>query len=78
MATLLLVVSGVCLLSAFAWRGGAPVSAAIGTTTAVAASFLTMPDGPLVLPVALATGVVAAFGLAAAVGVLHPPEPHRH
>lgn len=77
MATMLLVISGLCLVPALFWRAGAPASTAAGTASAVAASFLTVPPGPLVLPVALATGVVAAFGLAATVGVLHPPEPHR-
>ena len=77
MATMFLAVSALCLLSAFGWRASAPFSAAVGSTSAVAASFLTVPPGPLVLPVTLATGVVAAFGLAAAVGILHPPEPHR-
>ena len=78
MATMFLGISILCLLSAFAWRATAPAAAAVGTSTAVVASFLTAPPGPLALPVALATGVVAAFGLAAAVGLLHPPEPHRH
>ena len=78
MATMFLVLSGLCLVAAFAWRATSPLAAVTGTTSAVAASFLTVPPGPLVLPVALATGVVAAFGLAAAVGALHPPEPHRH
>lgn len=77
MATMFLAISALCLLSASTWRASGPVAAAIGATTAVAASFLTVPPGPLVLPVALATGVVAAFGLAAAVGILHPPEPHH-
>jgi hypothetical protein len=77
MATMLLVVSVLCLVSTYVWRASAPIAAATGTTTAVAASFLTVPPTPLVLPVALATGLVAAFGLAATVGILHPPEPHR-
>lgn len=77
MATMLLVISGLCLLSAIGWRASAPSAAAIGTTTAVAASFLTVPPGPLAVPVAVATGVVAAFGLATTVGILHPPEPRR-
>ncbi len=78
MATMLLGLSAMCLLSAFAWRAGAPVLAPVGAAAAVAASFLTVPPGPLVLPVALATGLVAAFGLATAFGLLHPPAPHHH
>ena len=78
MATMLLVVSGLCLVAALAWRPVAPTAAAVGTASAVAASFLTVPPGPLAIPVALATGVVAAFGLSTAVGLLHPPQPHRH
>lgn len=78
MATMLLVVSGLCLLSTFAWRAGTPVTAPVGALTAVAASFLSVPPGPLVVPVAVATGLVAAFGLATALGLLHPPAPQHH
>ena len=78
MATMLLVVSGLCLLAVLAWPSGAPGLAPAGATAAVAASFLTMPPGPLFLPVAVATGLVAAFGLAAAFGLLHPPAPDHH
>ncbi len=77
MTTMLLAVSGLCLLSAIAWRTSAPAVAPLGATSAVAASFLTMPPGPLAVPVALATGLVAAFGLATAFGLLHPPAPHH-
>ncbi len=77
-ATMLLAISGLCLLAAFAWRPGAQVAAPLGALAAVAASFLTVPPGPLVLPVALATALVAAFGLATVLGLLHPPAPqHR-
>jgi len=72
-----LVLSGLCLLSASAWRLSAPLAAPLGASSAVAASYLTVPPGPLVLPVALATGLVAAFGLATAFGLLHPPAPHH-
>ncbi len=78
MTTMLLVLSGLCLLSAFAWRSGTPVTAPVGALAAVAASILTVPPGPLVLPVTLATALVAAFGLATAFGILRPPQPHRH
>ncbi len=74
-ATMLLAISGVCLLAAVAWPNGAPVAAPVGALAVVAASFLTVPPGPLVLPVTLATAVVAAFGLATALGLLHPPVP---
>jgi hypothetical protein len=70
--------SGLCLVSAFAWRSSAPYVAPAGAMAAVAASFLTVPPGPLAVPVAVATGVVAAFGLATAFGLLHPPAPHHH
>ena len=76
-ATMLVVLSGLCLLSTFAWREATPVTAPVGALAAVAASFLTVPPGPLVVPVTLATGLVAAFGLATALGVLHPPTPHH-
>ncbi len=50
----------------------------IGAATAVAASFLTVPAAPLVVPVAVATGLVAAVGIAITFGLLHPPAPqHR-
>ncbi len=76
--TMLLVVSALCLLSVLAWRTGAAVAAPIGSVAAVVASFLSVPAGPLVLPVALATGLVAAFGVATALGLLHAPAPqHR-
>jgi len=75
--TMLLVLSGLCLVSVLAWRAGAVVAAPVGATAAVAASFLTAPDGPLVVPVALAAGLVAAFGLATALGLLHPPTPQH-
>jgi hypothetical protein len=78
MATMLVVVSGLLLLSAFAWPTGAPVAAPAGAVAAVTASFLIAPPGPLVVPVAVATGLVAAVGLATALGLLHPPTPqHR-
>ena len=73
MTTMLLVLSGLCLVSVLAWRAGAVVAAPVGAAAAVTASFFTAPSGPLVLPVALATGVVAAIGLATALGLLHPP-----
>jgi len=72
---MLLVLSGLCLLAALTWRAGAPFSAPIGAAAAVGASFLATPPGPLVLPVALASGAVAAFGLAAVLGLVHPPAP---
>ncbi len=76
--TMLLVVSALCLLSVLAWRAGASVAAPIGSMAAVVASFLSVPAGPLVLPVALASGLVAAFGFAMALGLLHAPAPqHR-
>ncbi len=75
MTTMLLVLSGLCLVSVLAWRTGAMVAAPVGATAAVAASFLKAPAGPLALPVALAAGLVAAFGLATALGLLHPPAP---
>ncbi len=76
--TMLLVVSALCLLSVVAWRAGAGVAAPVGSMAAVVASFLSVPPGPLVLPVALATGLVAAIGFATALGLLHPPAPqHR-
>lgn len=78
MATILVVLSGLCLLSAFAWRASAQVTAPAGAGAAVAASLLTVPPGPLALPVTIATVLVAAFGLAAAFGLLHPPAPHHH
>ncbi len=78
MTTMLLVVSGLCLVSVLAWRASASVAAPVGATSAVAASFLSAPSGPLVLPVALASGLVAAFGLATALGLLHPPLPQHH
>lgn len=71
--TMLLVVSALCLLSVVAWRAGATVAAPVGSMAAVVASFLSVPPGPLVLPVALASGFVAAFGFATALGLLHPP-----
>jgi len=75
---MLLVLSGICLVSVLAWRAGAVVAAPVGATAAVAASFFIAPPGPLVLPVALAAGVVAAIGMATALGLLHPPSPqHR-
>lgn len=77
MATMLTVLSGLCLLAAFAWPARAPLAAPAGAAAAVAASFLTVPPGPLVLPVTIATGLVAAFGLATAFGLLHPPAPHH-
>ena len=78
MTTMLLVLSGLCLVSVLAWRAGAVVAAPAGTAAAVAASFLAAPPDPLVLPVALAAGLVAAIGLATALGLLHPPLPqHR-
>lgn len=73
MVTMLLVLSGLCLLSVIVWPAGAPVAAPVGATAAVAASFLTVPPGPLVLPVTLASGLVAAVGLAVALGLVHPP-----
>jgi len=76
--TMLLVFSALCLLSVVAWRAGAGVAAPVGSMAAVVASFLSVPPGPLVLPVALAAGLVAAFGFATALGLLHPPAPqHR-
>ena len=78
MTTMLLVLSGLCLVSVLAWRAGAMVAAPVGATAAVAASFLTTPPGPLVLPVAVAAGLVAAFGLATALGLLHPPAAQHH
>lgn len=78
MATMLMVLSGLCLLSAFSWPRSAPVAAPAGAFLAVASSFLTAPPGPLVVPVTLATGLVAAVGLATALGLLHPPAPSRH
>lgn len=75
MATMLLAISGLCLLAALAWPNGVSVTAPVGALAAVAASFLTVPPSPLVLPVTLATAVVAAFGLATALGLLHPPVP---
>ncbi len=77
MATMLLVLSGMCLLSGLAWRPSASIVTPVGAAAAVAASFLVVPPGPLVLPVTFATGLVAAFALASALGVLHPPEPHH-
>ncbi len=76
MEVVLLVASGFCLLSALAWPGSTPFTAPAGAMTAVVASILTVPPGPLLLPVTLATGLVAAFGLATALGLLHPPAPH--
>jgi len=78
MATMLVVLSGLCLLSAFAWPSHAPIAAPAGALAAVAASFLTVPPGPLVVPVTVATGLVAAVGLATALGLLHPPVPPLH
>ena len=78
MTTMLLVLSGLCLVSVLAWRAGAMVAAPVGAVAAVSASFLTAPAGPLVLPVAVASGLVAAFGLATALGLLHPPTPQHH
>ena len=78
MTTMLLVLSGLCLVSVLAWPDGAIVAAPVGATAAVAASFLAAPPGPLVLPVALAAGLVAAVGLATALGLLHPPAPQHH
>lgn len=78
MATMLLVLSGLALVATFARPSLAPVTAPSGAAAAVAASFLTVPPGPLALPVAVATGLVAAFGLATAFGLLHPPAPHHH
>ena len=78
MANVLLVLSGLCLLSAFAWRPVTPVTAPAGAAAAVAASFLSVPPGPLAVPVAIATGLVAAFGLATALGLLHAPAPQHH
>ena len=78
MTTMLMVVSGMCLLGAFLRPLSAPVVAPAGAASAVAASFLIMPPGPLALPVAVATGLVAAIGLAAAFGLLHPPAPDQH
>lgn len=76
--TMLLLVSGLCLVSVVAWRPGAVVAAPFGSMAAVAASFLSAPPGPLFLPVALAAGLVAAIGFASALGLLHPPvAPHR-
>jgi len=76
-ATMLVVLSGLCLLAAFAWPVRAPIAAPAGAVAAVAASFLTVPPGPLVLPVTVATGLVAAVGLATALGLLHPPVPQH-
>ncbi|MEO5679750.1 MAG: hypothetical protein ABIS47_08780 [Acidimicrobiales bacterium] len=78
MATMLLVLSALCLVSVLAWRAGATVAAPIGAIAAVAASFLSAPAGPLALPVALATGLVAAVGVASTLGLLHPPAPQPH
>ena len=78
MTTMLLVLSAVCLVSVLAWRAGAMVAAPVGAAAAVAASFLTVPAGPLAVPVALAAGLVAAFGLATTLGLLHPPAPQHH
>ena len=75
MATMLLTISGLCLLATLAWPPGAPLTAPAGALAAVAASFLSVPPGPLELPVAMATALVAAFGLATALGLLHPPVP---
>lgn len=75
MATMLLVLSVLCLVSVLAWRVGATVAAPVGSAAAVAASFLSTPPGPLALPVALATGLVAAVGVATTLGLLHPPAP---
>jgi hypothetical protein len=72
---MLMVLSALCLLSVVSWPRSAPVAAPAGAFLAVAASFLTAPPGPLVLPVAGATGLVAAVGLATALGLLHPPAP---
>jgi len=77
-ATMLVVLSALCLLSAFAWPARAMIAAPTGALAAVAASFLTVPPGPLVVPVTLATGLVAAIGLGTALGLLHPPAPHQH
>ena len=78
MVTMLLVLSALCLLGALTWRASAAISTPIGAAAAVGASFLATPPGPLVLPVALAAGAVAAFGLAAVLGLVHPPAPqHR-
>jgi len=76
MATMLVGLSALCLLTAFAWPRVAPIAAPGGAVAAVAASFLIVPPGPLVVPVALATGLVAAVGLATALGLLHPQTPH--
>lgn len=73
MATMLLVISGLFLLFTFAWPASAPVAAPAGALSAVAASLLTTPPPPLGVPMAIATGLVAAFGLASALGLLHPP-----
>ncbi len=73
--TVMLVLSGLCLLGSLGWHAGAVVTTPVGAAAAVAASFLAAPTGPLVLPVALATGLVAAFGLATVVGLLRPPAP---
>lgn len=78
MATMLLVLSGLGLVSALAWRPSAIVAVPTGAAATVAASFLTAPPGPLAVPVALATGLVAAFGLATALGLVHPPIPQQH
>ncbi len=76
--TMLIGISGLCLLSALAWRASAVVAAPLGAATAVAASFLATPPGPLAVPVALASGLVATFGVASAVGLLHPPPAPQH
>lgn len=78
MTTMLLVLSALCLVSVLAWRAGAMVAAPVGAAAAVVASFFTATSGPLELPVALATGVVAAIGLATVLGLLHPPAPQPH
>ena len=77
METVLLVVSGLCLLTALAWPISTPFTAPAGAMTAVVASIMTVPPGPLLVPVTVATGLVAAFGLATALGLLHPPAAHR-
>lgn len=50
MTTMLLVLSGLCLVSVLAWRTGAMVAAPVGATAAVAASFLKAPAGPWPCP----------------------------
>lgn len=72
MATLLVVLSGLCLLGALAWPEDIPVLAPVGAAAVVAASFLTPTVGALALLVAVAGGVVAVFGLAVFHELIHP------